>query len=146
MSRHAPRNLALKLERIRREAEQHPDRLDLALSGLELSVVPCWALERDLIELDLSRNHLVEVPEELALLERLATLDLRHNRLTAVPPAVRALGRLEELWLDGNRIEAVPDWLGELPALGYVQLRGNPIPATERARIEARLPGLRLGW
>ena len=66
-----------------------------------------------LVELDVGKNDLGELPEEFALLSHLERLWAEDNRFQAFPPAILRLRRLKELRLSGNALPAVPDAIGD---------------------------------
>jgi Leucine-rich repeat (LRR) protein len=105
-----------------------------------------WA---PLMELNLGKNCLSSLPEELGDVSTLERVWLDDNQLTSFPPCLGKLTRLRELrlsgnsigeinpssvaalhelrvlGLDGNRVTKLPAELFELPHLRSLQLRGN---------------------
>jgi len=100
----------------------------------------------DLRELNVGRNPLSTLPEELSMLPlqklwcddcqlqktlpmcvtkllKLETLRLSNNKLTDIPAEIRNLRELKTLCLDGNLIENVPSELAELCDLQTLLLR-----------------------
>ena len=100
----------------------------------------------DLQELNVGRNPLKTLPDELAMLPlqslwcddcqlegtmpaciskilTLTTLRLSNNKLTEIPSDIRNLRQLQTLCLDGNQIETVPSELAELCDLQTLLLR-----------------------
>lgn len=125
------RDLEKRLAKMRRRAELRP-MMYLELIGLELTEVPDWALDRQLLTLDLHDNELCDLPSELALLSpTLELLDIRRNPMTEVPPVIRKLTRLQELYLCRTQITHLPSWLAELPDLKTVQCLGLDVSADE---------------
>lgn len=125
----------------------------LLLYGNRLAELPASgalaALKR-LKTLDVSRNELAAVPEEIGTLEqlftlnasqnrlvafpaltqcvRLSTLDLSNNLLAEFPPVCdAALANLSELVLDGNAIVVIPPEIGALEALKRFSMRANKV-------------------
>ncbi|CAM9802604.1 unnamed protein product, partial [Pylaiella littoralis] len=80
----------------------------------------------ELQRLDLSFNHITQLPLEVSNLSLLVSLKLRKNQLTAVPPEVFSLECLSLLDLTGNAIRELPeDELGSATALQSLLLSGN---------------------
>jgi hypothetical protein len=100
-----------------------------------------------LITLDISYNHIVELPPQIGDLVLLkyvkcyphwrcpvayVTLIFRElrasfNKLASIPPDFGRLKRLRKLVLNGNRITAIPDELGRLDSLEELILSENSI-------------------
>ena len=72
------------------------------------------------LRLDLSNNHLEEVPGELLHMKNLEVLNLRLNKLTGIHPSIGELNNLERLNLASNRFNSFP-W--ELIGLLHGNLR-----------------------
>ncbi|MEQ8438234.1 MAG: COR domain-containing protein [Ilumatobacter fluminis] len=82
----------------------------LNLSGNELEEFDISRIEicsESLRGLDLSRNLLVGLPEEVRLLRALSSLDLTDNDLEALPLGLAELSQLSSIFLDGN--DRLPD-------------------------------------
>lgn len=86
--------------------------------------------------LDLSSNHLTELPEELGDLERLESLLLFQNELKELPKSLGKLVNLRTLWFGNNKIARLPRELLNLRYLGWEDegtfnlstiLEGNPL-------------------
>ena len=84
------------------------------------------------LAIDLSRNKLKSLPEELQEFEDLRYLLLNRNRLRQLPDWLPELGQLHALILDHNRFDDFPEVLLSMPQLqqlsiGENYLRGIPI-------------------
>ncbi|CAN0180143.1 unnamed protein product, partial [Ascophyllum nodosum] len=91
-------------------------KLRSKIKGADLSALgELSALET----LNLSLNHLSDIPSALGGLSALETLDLSHNKLSgAIPSALGGLSALETLDLSYNQLSGtVPSALGGLSAL-----------------------------
>lgn len=62
------------------------------------------SLTPEVERLDLGKNDLTALPEEVFKLSKLRSLDLSHNRLSTLPPSILQLSQLEVLVLEGNPI------------------------------------------
>ncbi|KAK9811060.1 hypothetical protein WJX73_010040 [Symbiochloris irregularis] len=89
-------------------------------------------------QLNLSRNKLASVPEDLGQLAALEDLDLSHNQLQSVPAALGNLTNLRYLNLManqltelpasiGNQLTSLPDSLGNMTGLVKLQASFNKI-------------------
>lgn len=125
----------------------------LLLYGNRLAELPAagaLAALRRLKTLDVSRNELQSLPDEIGTLEqlftlnasqnrlrsfpalahcvRLSSLDLSNNQLTEFPPVCDArLANLSELVLDGNAIGVIPAEIAALEALKRFAMRANRV-------------------
>ena len=66
------------------------------------------AKDKQLKELDLSRNNLTEVPGDVWELEQLEVLDLGWNKLTSLPESITKLSNLTVLNLSYNQLKNLP--------------------------------------
>uniref|UniRef100_A0A8C4UK52 Leucine rich repeat containing 10B n=1 Tax=Falco tinnunculus TaxID=100819 RepID=A0A8C4UK52_FALTI len=116
-----------------------PQRLELRklyLGDLGLRELPEELADlQHLRTLALDGNELLEVPEALCYLPRLAYLYLGRNGLQELPPAFAQLRGLRCLWLEGNFLARFPRALLSLPELRSLQLGNNRL-----ARLPAGLP------
>jgi Leucine-rich repeat (LRR) protein len=80
-----------------------------------------------IIELDLTSNHISELPASLHELKYLQALRVKYNRLNAVPPVCFKLQRCVTLDLAGNQIEVIPDDIVRLQSLRELDLSGNNV-------------------
>lgn len=79
--------------------------------------------------LDVSRNNISEIPDEINLMKELGELNLEKNRLTSLPANLEGLQKLHRLRLNGNNILA-PSSIASLSQLGLLKilhLADNPI-------------------
>ncbi len=100
--------------------------------------------ENNQLTLDLSTKELGndDVPEELAKLTDLERLDLSSNHLTQLPAILLSMKTLRHLDLSCNRVSRIPDDMPKkLPALesfslGFNRLRTFPKPVLEMKNLE----------
>ena len=77
--------------------------------------------------LDLSGQHLSELPESIGQLNRLESLSLDNNQLTSLPESIGHLSQLQFLYLDGNQLTTLPESIGQLSQLLSLSLSGNQL-------------------
>lgn len=139
------------LARLRSGAVAGTQRLDLRDAGLTEFPNEIHALADTLEVLDLSRNALDTLPDDLPRLHRLRVLFCSDNRFTDLPavlgrcPQLEMVGfkanrirtvpgdalpaRLRWLILTDNAIESLPPALGQRPRLQKLMLAGNRLSA-----------------
>jgi hypothetical protein len=101
----------------------------------------------DLTSLELlaiNYTKLREVPEEVGRLERLSILTLCANDLGALPASIFRLPRLEELIATDSHMTSLPPVLGDLPMITSINLSANRLPESEKSRLRARYPKVRV--
>lgn len=129
---------------------QQNDTVLLTNKKVYYSLAAAWEEPTQVFRLNLSRQHLKELPdslfgltelEELVLagnqieqlspllghLKNLKILDLSNNRLTGLPPEIGKLTQLTHVYLKRNRIVALPTEMANLRALSELDLWGNRI-------------------
>lgn len=77
--------------------------------------------------LDVSLNALRELPDTIAQLENLQTLDISWNSLQKLPSNIGHLKNLQSLILSGNDLRRLPDSFQELHALQVLMLGHNDL-------------------
>lgn len=139
------------LARLRSGALAGTQRLDLRDAGLTEFPREIYALADTLEVLDLSRNALDTLPNDLPRLHRLRVIFCSDNRFTDLPaalgrcPQLEMVGfkanrirtvpgdalpaRLRWLILTDNAIESLPSELGQRPRLQKLMLAGNRLSA-----------------
>ncbi|KAL5208238.1 hypothetical protein ABZP36_032673 [Zizania latifolia] len=117
---------------------------ELDLSGLGVTSVPPAAWEtNDVVKLDLSKNSLEALPNELALCSSLQALILSNNKIKRWPgTVVSSLARLSLLKIDNNPLEEILSTdLEALSTLEVLDLSGNTSSLPEPSVVSA-LPHL----
>lgn len=108
----------------------------LDLYAMHLKELPAFAVERiGLRTLDISRNMLAALPDDISNLVNLEVIMIQGNRLTAVTPAIGECRQLRELWLGGfagknpvgNKLSTLPDELSKLQLLERLCLHFNSL-------------------
>ena len=77
--------------------------------------------------LDLSNNHLTEIPESFERLTSLENLDLSFNKLTRLPESIGSLVSLKYLCLLDNQLTELPETIAELPCLNGLWVQHNKL-------------------
>ncbi|KAJ8271422.1 hypothetical protein COCON_G00102810 [Conger conger] len=102
------------------------DVLYLILKNNRLKHVRGISALRNLKELNLSANELLEFPQEIAQLKNLEKLYLSQNGITQIPEGVFSqLEKLQFLKLSTNRLKELPSDLGNCKSLQYLNLSNN---------------------
>jgi hypothetical protein len=77
--------------------------------------------------LDVSNNHLKELPDRLGRLAELGRLDVSKNHLSSLPISIVELANLQELDIGSNRLRELPGSAGRLMRLTRLNLSGNEL-------------------
>ncbi|KAI9314799.1 hypothetical protein BX666DRAFT_1963691 [Dichotomocladium elegans] len=97
----------LLLRRRGMESDELAEQLNHLLPPLAPFLNPS-ARFQGLVELDISRNRLSHLPNNLAMLNHLKILNVSSNLLTTVPPVLYSLTQLQVLNLSQNLITSIP--------------------------------------
>ncbi|GCC31148.1 hypothetical protein chiPu_0009604 [Chiloscyllium punctatum] len=88
----------------------------LNLSGRKLKEFPAVSYDlTDTVQADLSKNRLIELPQDVCLFAPLETLHLYHNCIKCIPEAVVNLQMLTFLNISRNLLSTLPKYLFNLP-------------------------------
>ncbi|KAK6202340.1 adenylate cyclase [Scheffersomyces amazonensis] len=77
----------------------------------------------------LDKNHLVNLPNELATLSKLASLSLYSNNLQVLPSNIGQLTSLQYLDLHSNNLQSLPDDIWKLNSLAVLNVSSNILTA-----------------
>ncbi|XP_020144501.1 leucine-rich repeat-containing protein 69 isoform X1 [Microcebus murinus] len=77
--------------------------------------------------LSINHNRLACLPRELCFLRNLSELQLNHNKLICIPGEIGSLKKLQKLCLACNDIETLPEEICELKKLRILDIAGNLI-------------------
>lgn len=97
----------------------------LSLSGQNLKHVDRVLALRQLEELDVSDNEIVEMPFNLSKLSNLRKLIAFKNNCITLPKSICKLSKLEELSFYNNKLERVPDDINNLVNLVHINFGSN---------------------
>jgi len=123
------------------EAMVNPDSVyRLNLRGKKLKRVPPQVFSSfpNLVDLDLSRNRLKELPDSLWALGRVKRLNLSKNQIEQLPPSLGRMNHLEELVISQNEITSLPDSIGKLDRLRMIDAWSNNLDELPRSMSDLR--------
>jgi Leucine-rich repeat (LRR) protein len=111
------------------QALLNPDAvLRLDLSKQKLSSIPDDVFRlHNLQELILNKCRINELPNRFSGLPHLQRLECEHNEIDSIPPSIFTLKHLKTLNLADNIIESIPDEVDRLDSLETLALWDNPI-------------------
>lgn len=122
------------LDRIRQyttldEALANPDSVYSLKLKQNLKTIPAevFVAFPNLVELDLSKNRIKELPADIQLLKKLKRLILFKNKIEELPPQIGELTDLEELIVNQNELTTLPAEIGKLKKLRYIDMWSNNI-------------------
>lgn len=101
-----------------------------------------WTLSMRIVRLDLSYNHLEEVPPQIGELVVMRELILSFNKIHTIPPEIGKARRLKKVFLNSNRLKRIPVEFGQLDSLEELFLNENVLEEVPVAL--ARLFSLRI--
>ncbi|KAK1942798.1 Plant intracellular Ras-group-related LRR protein 4 [Phytophthora citrophthora] len=113
-----------------------PESLPVALPSLETLSLIADGLERlpesigvltRLIELDLTKNRLRELPDSITELTELTSLNLSCNLLEKLPQDFGKLVKLDKLWLERNALRQLPESIGQCRSVRSANLSNNKL-------------------
>lgn len=104
----------------------------LAIFDEKLPVGATSSMER-LLRLDLSFNHIEQLPSELTRLRSLRELWLQNNPLTALPECIDACSLLEVIDIRNTKVRDLPANIAHLDKLHELDFRGTQL---ERMLLE----------
>eukprot|EP01039_Chlorochromonas_danica_P010590 gene10591-11736_t len=86
-----------------------------------------WSYNMKLVRLDVSYNHLTELPVQIGEMVMLRELIASFNKITLLPSEIGKLRRLKRLVLNNNRIKILPAEVGNMEMLEDLLLNENLI-------------------
>ena len=116
-------------------------KLDLRKQKLKVIPNEIFGL-LELRELYLDKNQITELPADISRLNKLEKLSLQHNELSLFPRSVLELSSLEFLDLADNMIDSIPDEIVHLEQLNTLSMWDNPIAYYSPAL--SKLPRLKI--
>jgi len=82
---------------------------------------------KNLKELDLGGNKIIQIDPKIELLTKLEILKLNRNQIQLVPTAIAKLNSLKYLDLGLNKINALPEEMKTMQSLEFLQIWGNEL-------------------
>ncbi len=94
---------------------------------------------QELKDLNVSCNHIVELPDSICDLNKLESLSLESNgrALKSLPPNIGRLSSLTKLTAAGCGLQTLPRSVGDIPHLNMLDLKGNSLCGGSLAPIES---------
>ncbi|XP_028407625.1 E3 ubiquitin-protein ligase LRSAM1-like [Dendronephthya gigantea] len=77
--------------------------------------------------LDLHKNLLSELPDEIRFLTSLQVLNLSHNCLKSIPKGIECLQSLQTFDLQENKLKVLPDEIGKMKSLRTLNISHNKV-------------------
>ncbi len=93
---------------------------------------------KNLRELWLNWNKIVELPESIGKIKSLTMLNLSVNNIEKLPKGLFELTNLEELLIENNKIRVVPDNISKLKQLKTLSFLGNKLKILPKAIAELK--------
>lgn len=84
-----------------------------------------WTMAVTLVVLDISYNHIHDIPQQIGQLVLLKELRCSFNKISSIPDTIGRLKRLRILLLNANRLIKIPSELGKLEQLEELNLNEN---------------------
>lgn len=84
-----------------------------------------WNMAVSLVSLDISYNHIHEIPPQIGQLVLLKEFKASFNKITSLPAEMGRLKRLRVLLVNSNRLTKLPAELGRLEQLEEIQASEN---------------------
>ncbi len=105
------------------EAEDRAEMKSLDLSRCKLDSLPQALSEcHNLVELDLSKNDLSELPSYFQGFTKLEILHLSKNQFKSIPRILKACPNLKELHIDQNPVDSLNSYINGFQQLEYLDL------------------------
>ncbi|XP_010610286.1 leucine-rich repeat-containing protein 69 isoform X1 [Fukomys damarensis] len=77
--------------------------------------------------LSINYNQLTSIPRELCFLENLSELHFNYNQLICIPEEIKFLKKLQKLFLARNNMEGLPEGICDLKKLRILDIAGNNV-------------------
>lgn len=99
----------------------------LQISNHRLKEIPedVFHLSEHLRNLDISKNKIAHIPEDISRLKNLKQFNLSTNSIQVIPPSLANLKKLEMLNISFNSISCLPDSFSTLRNLKQIYLSNN---------------------
>jgi len=102
------------------------DTHTLTIAGNDIAfVLPDIGALTSLINVNLSRNRLIALPDELCRLPHVKVLNVSHNQLEDLPESIGLMASLVQLNVEGNRLRRLPDSLSSCYDLAELYCQNN---------------------
>jgi Leucine-rich repeat (LRR) protein len=108
------------------------DSLSLKNQKTFRSLAAAFVEPDSVFKLDLSKQKLKEIPEEIRKFKNLQVLNLSRNRLRGAPSWIGELKNLQRIDLSNNKLEVLTDSIGSCGNLIYLGLNRNILETLPR--------------
>jgi hypothetical protein len=123
-----------KTDKVREEVKAAAFSHIASLSFCCLKAFPAQLLANEsllaLRRLDLSHNHIAQIPDSISTLTNLKELWLQHNPLVEFPAGIPLMTKLEVIDISSTLIETIPAEMANLTKLYEVDWRSTPLAKT----------------
>lgn len=104
-----------------------PNLAVLDLSKAKITAIPPEFMHKisSIEKLVLDKNHLINLPNEIGNLTKLAYLSAYGNNLQVLPPSIDKLVSLQYLDLHSNNLQLLPNGIWDLKSLTYLNVSSN---------------------
>ena len=99
----------------------------LELSYLGLERLPTHVIARNVTQINLSHNKLVDLPEKFRDFINLTHLLVNNNNLSSLPTTFKQLKKLQVLDLRNNKLKRLSKDIAALKILERLYVEGNPL-------------------
>jgi Leucine-rich repeat (LRR) protein len=94
--------------------------------------------------LKLSRNQIQLIPTSIAKLNALKYLDVGLNKINALPEEMKTMQSLEFLQIWGNELTVIPETISKMPNLKWLDMRAIILTETEKEDIQNDFPQVKV--
>ncbi|MEI6766816.1 MAG: leucine-rich repeat domain-containing protein [Bacteroidota bacterium] len=106
---------------------QLPDTATLTKQKIFISLDEALLNPSEVYRLDLSKQHLEQIPAGVFMLANLQEMNLSHNKIKSIPCEIKSLKNLRIIDLSSNKLITLPAEIGTLTYLQKLYLKHNKI-------------------
>lgn len=121
------KTLRLKRNNIETMAYSFPSRLmHLSYQGNRITYIPTAFCTNNIRHLNLNKNYLTHIPDEIVNMTHLRVLSINFNKLTVLPNDI-GLMNLAELDISRNFLTNIPNSIAKMTSLRVLNIRANQL-------------------